>query len=449
MSPKQPRRAVGYVRVSVDRAEETSTETQEESIRAYCTAHGSQVVDVIVEAGRSAYKASRTSRPGFKKVMRLVQSGAADMVIVWKIDRACRNTEDTLALVRELAGHGAQFASVTEHFDTSTPSGKMMLTVLAALAEMESATKSERIMAWQEKRLADGATPTGPRPYGYRRERNRLLVNLDEAGVIRHAANEVLAGTSLNQIAKDLAAVKVKGKSGKPLSFRAVKSILIGPTVAGCREMRPGVFEPSDQWEAILDLDSWRAVRAILTDPARRTNTTNKPRWLLSGIATCSQCKDEDGHPVSLKISSHQVGPRYRCPECSLSIEAPRTDKLIEDALLGLLDRKRWRRLRQGQDIGADISGFEEAMGKLTSRFVAGDLTGEEMGRLADALRQETTATPHPSLPDVEDLTKAWPLLPIEQRRLVMAAATESLRILPWLHRNGFDDERVQWVPVP
>ena len=66
-APPAPTRAVCYVRISVDRDEETSTDTQEAAVRAYCAAHGWAIVDVLVEAGRSAYKASRSNRPKFLK----------------------------------------------------------------------------------------------------------------------------------------------------------------------------------------------------------------------------------------------------------------------------------------------------------------------------------------------------------------------------------------------
>ena len=106
-----PTRAVGYVRISKDRDEETSTETQEQSIRAYCTAHGWEVVDVLVEPGRSAYKASRSNRPKFRKARELIDTGAATALVVWKIDRACRDAEDTLRLVRELCVRSAPASS--------------------------------------------------------------------------------------------------------------------------------------------------------------------------------------------------------------------------------------------------------------------------------------------------------------------------------------------------
>lgn len=455
----RPKRAVGYVRISKDREGETSTTTQEERIRAHCQAHGLDVVDVIVEPGRSAYGATRGTRPGFLRAKGLIDSGAADVLVVWKLDRATRNAKDILDLVDELHEHGAQFASVTEGFDTSTATGRMILTVLAALAEMESATKSERLEVWQAHRRTTGAVPTGPRPFGYRRtptngakHSNRLDMDPAEARIIRRVARQVLAGKSLRSVTADLAAAAVTGRNGKPFTIRSVRMILLRPTTAGCREVSPGVFVKSSEWKEILDRDTWDELRRMLTDPARRTSASNRRRWLLNGIATCSRCLDDDGVPVGIVCKPHTQGPRYSCPKCHVSIEAKRTDETIEKALLQLMDLKAWRRLRRGGPPAEDnTTKFEEAMHELTAQFLAGDLDGEEMGRLADGLRrqQEAVVAPPPLLPDVVDLAAAWPKLDVEQRRLVLSAATSSLRIEP--RKPGasrFDDKRIVWVPA-
>ena len=134
-----PKRVVGYVRISVDRDEETSTESQEQSIRAYCAKPGWSVVDVKTDAGRSAYGASRKTRPRFNEAMELVRTGAANALVVWRLDRLSRSAKDTLDLVEELTAHGAELVSVTEgELDPNKPTGKLLLTMLSGLAEMES-----------------------------------------------------------------------------------------------------------------------------------------------------------------------------------------------------------------------------------------------------------------------------------------------------------------------
>ena len=86
------------------------------------------------------------------------------------------------------------------------------------------------------------------------------------------------------------------------------------------------------------------------------------------------------------------------------------------------------------------------------AQFVDGAIDAVELGDLADGLRRAHDAAVagavRPSLPDVADLAKAWPTLTIEQRRLVLVAATAELTIAPTTHKPFFDASRIVWVPV-
>jgi DNA invertase Pin-like site-specific DNA recombinase len=455
----KPSRAVCYVRISVDRDDETSTKTQETRIRAYCKSQGWTIVDVIVEPGRSAYKNTRSNRPGFRRAMGLIESGAADVLVVWKIDRAARNTVDTLNLVEELAAHGAQFVSVTEQFDTSTATGEMTLTMLAGLARMESRTKAERTKAWHEHRHAAGRPPTGPRPFGYQRQRNKLVIDKAEAAVIRKAARQLLAGKSLRSIVRNLADTGVVGTRGTAISQRGLRKLLLSPTTAACRVLtvdkkgKPLTFSQSDEWKPILDRDTWDAVRALLEDPERRTNHSNGRRHLLAGIVRCGRCVDDAGSHRLMRSLPNRGGTRYSCPSCYLSIDAAQTEDVVQRDVLAMLDPKTWRRLRQGKPMTSqkDVADTEKALEALSAQFLVGDLDKAEFADLADALRRQhvVDVAPPPPLPDVADLAKAWPKFELAQRWLVIMAATESLTIAPWTPTGGtFDETRIEWVPA-
>jgi hypothetical protein len=91
MAPRKTptaRRVVGYVRISRDRENETSTETQRAAIEAYCITRGWSLVKVITEPGRSAYKSSRGSRPGFREAMNLIGAGASVLSVVKSLNAA-------------------------------------------------------------------------------------------------------------------------------------------------------------------------------------------------------------------------------------------------------------------------------------------------------------------------------------------------------------------------
>ena len=120
---------IGYIRVST---QEQNTIRQEAMMETL----GVESVFVDRMSGKN------TERPELKKMMQFVRQG--DTVIVESISRFARNTKDLLELVEQLSAKGVQFISQKEAIDTSTPAGKFMLTVFAAVAELERSYLLER-----------------------------------------------------------------------------------------------------------------------------------------------------------------------------------------------------------------------------------------------------------------------------------------------------------------
>ena len=113
---------IGYVRVSTV---EQNTARQEVLMKEL----GVDEVYIDKMSGKS------TDRPELKKMMQFVRQG--DTVIVESISRFARNTKDLLELVEQLTGKGVEFISKKEAIETTTPSGKFMLTIFGAVAELE------------------------------------------------------------------------------------------------------------------------------------------------------------------------------------------------------------------------------------------------------------------------------------------------------------------------
>ena len=113
---------IGYVRVTT---QEQNTARQEVLMKDL------GVTEVYID--RMSGKSS--DRPELKKLMEYVRKG--DTVIVESISRFARNTRDLLELVEQLTAKGVEFVSKKEAIDTTTPSGKFMLTIFGAVAELE------------------------------------------------------------------------------------------------------------------------------------------------------------------------------------------------------------------------------------------------------------------------------------------------------------------------
>lgn len=124
-------KAALYARVS--RADQQTIPAQLSEMREYCARRSWQIVGEFEEQASGA----KTDRPQRKELMRLVQRGKVEVVLVWKLDRWGRSTVDLLSTLKEIHGCGAAFVSITEGLDLTTPSGRMMAGMLAVFAEFE------------------------------------------------------------------------------------------------------------------------------------------------------------------------------------------------------------------------------------------------------------------------------------------------------------------------
>ncbi len=141
-----PRRVLGYARISKATDESTSIERQREVIEATCRARGWALADIIEDVDVSATK-TRLDRPGLARVREAVTAGRADTVMVWRIDRVARSVSDLAALTEEWAAAGVSLVSATEPFDMTTSAGRMLLQLLGVFAEFEAATIRDRVTA--------------------------------------------------------------------------------------------------------------------------------------------------------------------------------------------------------------------------------------------------------------------------------------------------------------
>lgn len=458
MGTTAQRRVVGYVRISRDRENETSTDSQRQAIESWCSAHGHQLVKVVTEPGRSAYKASRTSRPGFREVSNLITTGAGDMVAVWKVDRACRNTLDLLQLVQDLEDRGAEFASVTEQFDTSTPIGRAMLSIVGVLAELESAQKSERTTEWHRHRRTTGATPTGGAALGYHKPRpNVLEPDPLVAPLVAQAAQAIVDGASVRS------QVLMLNDAGVQITQPGLTTALLSPTLIGhvaATEAAPprragarvldGVELIPGNWEPIIERETWDRLRAILRSPDRRTNTGNQLRHPLGPIARCHCGGAMHVHTDkwNTKNGTNEMR-RLLCNDCSTGIGYDAVEAAVSAAVLDLLDDDAWNAVRaSGPTEGVVGESVEEKLARMWEMVLDGKIDPDEYAEAKARWSGEMAAasTDPVDLPDVADIRAEWPDLTAAERHLVFRATIERLVILPAIRRGGrgVDLNRVQ-----
>jgi DNA invertase Pin-like site-specific DNA recombinase len=144
-------RAAIYARVSTNNAQDPSVQTRE--LREYCQRRGWEIAGEYVDAGVSGAK---DSRPELNKLNSDAHRRQFDAVVVWKFDRFARSVSHLLRALETFQALGIEFVSLTEGVDTSTPAGKMVFTVLGAVAELERSLIRERVRAGLRNARAKG-----------------------------------------------------------------------------------------------------------------------------------------------------------------------------------------------------------------------------------------------------------------------------------------------------
>lgn len=127
-----------------------------------------------------------------------------DFILIKSISRFSRNTADCLELVRKLLSHGIYIYFEKENIHTGSMESELMLSILSGLAENESNSIAENNKWSIQKRFQNGTYKIASSPYGYDAVNGELIVNEQQAEIVRFIFSEILSGKSLHAIAKQL-----------------------------------------------------------------------------------------------------------------------------------------------------------------------------------------------------------------------------------------------------
>ena len=133
---------------------------QTREIEEYCDRRGWSIADRYIDAGISGAK---DSRPELNRLVADAHKRRFDAVVVWKFDRFARSVSHLLRALETFRVLGIEFVSLNEQVDTSTPTGKMVFTILGAVAELERSLIAERVRAGIRNARAKGKRLGRPR----------------------------------------------------------------------------------------------------------------------------------------------------------------------------------------------------------------------------------------------------------------------------------------------
>ena len=236
-------KAIGYTRCSTNEQADSGLglEAQAERIKAYCTMRGSELLDVITDAGVSGGK-PLASRDGGQRLLTAIRERKADAVVMLKLDRMFRNAGDCLTTVEQWEKAGVALHVVDlggNAIDTTSAAGRFMLVVLAGAAEMERNLTRERTRSAMAVKRANGQR-IGTVPYGFdlADDGAALVLNDAEQAVIEEIQTMRAAGWTLERIADALTDRGVPTKTGKSerWTHQAVTRIVNRSTLSATSE---------------------------------------------------------------------------------------------------------------------------------------------------------------------------------------------------------------------
>ena len=236
---EQVKKAYIYTRVSTSmQVEGFSLSAQKEDITRYANAFGIQIVDEFCDEGKSG---KSDDRADFQRMMDAIKTNkdGVSYVIVFKLSRFARNAADTVKNLQTMQDYGVNLICIKEKLDSSTQLGKMMVTIMSSVAEMELENIHTQTMAGRKQKAREGKWNGGFAPYGYTINNGILEIVENEANTVRYIydlfVNENLGVMGVAKRLNAEGIKKVVRQNGKHDYFTAdfIKKILDNPVYMG------------------------------------------------------------------------------------------------------------------------------------------------------------------------------------------------------------------------
>ena len=261
-----------------------------------------------------AYSGGNLERPAMQRLLKDIEAGLIDVVVVYKIDRLTRSLSDFAKLVELFDKKAISFVAVTQQFNTTTSMGRLTLNVLLSFAQFERELSSERVRDKVAASRKKGKWTGGSVPLGYDTKDKKLVVNQAEADTVRMIFARYLALKSSRALIDDLNDKSVVTKkraitgkvvggipfTGGPLAYLLKNRTYLGET--GHKER----WYPGEH-EAIIDPALFDAVQSLLkTNSVTRHQQRSDNQSLLAGLLF-----DDRGNRMSPSFTT-KGGVRYR-----------------------------------------------------------------------------------------------------------------------------------------
>ncbi len=262
-----------------------------------------------------AYSGGNLDRPALQQLLKDIDAGRIDVIVVYKIDRLTRSLADFAKLVEAFDAKSISFVAVTQQFNTTTSMGRLTLNVLLSFAQFERELSSERVRDKVAASRRKGKWTGGTVPLGYDAKDKKLIINKGEAETVRYIFKRYLELKSFGKLVEDLDAkgIITKRRNTKVKRFNGGIPFTYGPLAHFLKNrLYVGETGHKEKWflgehAAIMDRKIFDQVQLLLESRA----AGRKARRTASEALLMGRLYDDRGNRMSPSFSAKN-GVHYR-----------------------------------------------------------------------------------------------------------------------------------------
>ena len=300
-----------YVRVSTDQAEQKNSFTaQVEHYTSYIKNNKNwNFAGIYADEALSGKNAAK--RPGFQRMVKDAENKKFDLIITKSISRFARNTADCLETVRQLKSIGVGIYFEKENINTLNAESELMLSILSSVAEEELNSISQNMHWAYQRRFKQGKVMINTKRFlGYDKDRNgNLIINEEQAIIVRRIFADYLSGLGISRIAKGLEAKNISGNT--KWAFSTIREIIKNEKYIGDMLLQKTItkdfkkkrnkgevpmYYVRDTHPAIISRKDFEKARELMAERGKSKGNIegNREKYLkryaLTGTIECGQC---------------------------------------------------------------------------------------------------------------------------------------------------------------
>lgn len=321
------RKAVIYARFSSDKQDEASIDAQVRACREYASGKGYTILEVYADEAVSGKGSKTASRKAYQRMLRDVNKGLFDTILIHKYDRVARNLGEHVNLEKRLKDRQVELIAVAQDFG-NTSEAKIMRTLMWSLSEYYLDNLSSEVKKGHRETALKALHNGGYAPFGYDVVGQRYVVNELEAGYVRKIFDAAANREGFTAIIAELAAAGITGKRGKPIKYTQIYEMLRNEKYTGTytytpqeeerredRRSKPNAIRIENALPQIISKAQFMEVQRIMTE---RKQTGKKAGYLCSGLVYC-QCGAKM-HGVRTTRKGHEYFRYYCSKKCGIHV---------------------------------------------------------------------------------------------------------------------------------